>query len=210
MNLCIPLTQISPQHIYFTEKRKNIIIDGVFAKIVYSNSSVSLNGLFIYLDDTTNISQCQTILPTNGTFWNNTDVRISNMVHLLCQLEEQILEYYKSVYGITKQPTYALKTQLTSNSLSSSSIARNLICKPTPFSIMFGLLDDTQTKHNKQNSLAQTLPKTRSLPKCSEEDDKRNYITSKNTYHCLKISGVWENTTSIGLTYKWIHSTPFT
>jgi hypothetical protein len=241
MNLCIPLSQISPQHIYFTEKRKNIIIDGVFAKIVYSNSSVSLNGLFIYLNDAVNTSQCHPILPINETFLSNTDVRISNMVHTLCQLEEKILEYYKSVYGITKQPTYALKTQLITNPISCSSVARNFMCKPTPFSIMFGISDDTQTKHIniyspfpctgarecdnshkrydtgfspcridvKHSPLAQTLPKTRSLPKFTEDDDKRSYITSKSTYHCLKISGVWENATSIGLTYKWIHSAPF-
>jgi len=209
MKLCIPLSQISPQHIYFTEKRKNIIIDGVFTKIVYSNSSVSLNGLFIYLDDTVNTRQCHPIFHINEPGWNNTDVRISNMVHILCQLEENILDFYLSVYGITKQPTYALKTQLITNSVLFSSIARNFMCKPSPVSITFSISDDTQTKHLKHSSLIQTLPKTRSLPKFTEDDDRRNYITSKNTYHCLKISGVWENATSIGLTYKWIHSIPF-
>ena len=47
MNIIFRHTQINTDCIFFNEKRKNIIINGTFSKIIYSNKNVSLNGIYI-------------------------------------------------------------------------------------------------------------------------------------------------------------------
>jgi len=50
MELSIPATHINTQNIYFTEKKKNIIMDGNFVKILYSNDAFEMNGLSIFVE----------------------------------------------------------------------------------------------------------------------------------------------------------------
>ena len=47
MNIIFRHSQINTDCIFFNEKRKNIIINGTFSKIIYSNQHVSLNGIYI-------------------------------------------------------------------------------------------------------------------------------------------------------------------
>lgn len=47
MDISVPMNEINTHNIYFGEKRKNIIVDGDFIKITYSNDSFEMNGLYI-------------------------------------------------------------------------------------------------------------------------------------------------------------------
>jgi hypothetical protein len=258
MNLCVPLTEVLPQNIYFTEKRKNIIIDGVFTKIVYSNACVSLNGLYVYINiyspevlhsspisipreeqpkkidihehpsDTHKsahslgkfvvLNTSPTHANKNNIFMNmSSDTINTNTPYLtyLCQLEKDLLEHYRTFYSVSKNMTYTLKTQLTTNTVSfhvPSSYSRNASVSPPPIpvSIVLHFSEDMSSIKTIKSSHS-SLIKPRSMHKLLEEEDKRTYTTTtpKNTYNCLKISGIWENATSFGLTYKWIYATPF-
>ena len=48
MNLLCDVSMFQVNHIFFLDTKKNMVIDGKFTKIVYSDSVVSLNGLYIY------------------------------------------------------------------------------------------------------------------------------------------------------------------
>lgn len=47
MEISVPINEINTRNIYFGEKRKNIIVDGDFVKIIYSTDSFEMNGLYI-------------------------------------------------------------------------------------------------------------------------------------------------------------------
>lgn len=47
MNLLCNVSTFQPQNICFLETKKNMVIDGNFTKIIYSDAIVSLNGLYI-------------------------------------------------------------------------------------------------------------------------------------------------------------------
>jgi len=48
MNLLCDVSIFQVNHIFFLDTKKNMVIDGKFTKIVYSDSVVSLNGLYLY------------------------------------------------------------------------------------------------------------------------------------------------------------------
>lgn len=48
MNLLCDISTFNPNHLFFLDTKKNMVIDGKFTKLVYSDSMVSLNGLYLY------------------------------------------------------------------------------------------------------------------------------------------------------------------
>jgi hypothetical protein len=48
MNLLCDVAMFQPYHVCFLDTKKNMVIDGTFTKIIYSDSVVSLNGLYIH------------------------------------------------------------------------------------------------------------------------------------------------------------------
>jgi hypothetical protein len=71
MEISVPINEINTRNIYFGEKRKNIIVDGDFVKIIYSTDSFEMNGLYIltefYLRDSKGISKENTCIPIPNT-----------------------------------------------------------------------------------------------------------------------------------------------
>lgn len=49
MQMLIPISRVDTNNIYFAEKRKNMILDGNFVKIVYSTEHFEMNGLHLLL-----------------------------------------------------------------------------------------------------------------------------------------------------------------
>ena len=47
MNISIDIENIVLPNIYFLDKKRNIIMDGNFTKIIYSNDWFTMNGLYI-------------------------------------------------------------------------------------------------------------------------------------------------------------------
>lgn len=48
MNLLCDISTFNLNHLFFLDTKKNMVIDGKFTKLVYSDSMVSLNGLYLY------------------------------------------------------------------------------------------------------------------------------------------------------------------
>ena len=49
MQLFIPISKVDANNVYFAEKRKNVILDGNFVKIIYSTDHFEMNGLHLLL-----------------------------------------------------------------------------------------------------------------------------------------------------------------
>ena len=47
MNISIDLPKVTLPNVYFLDKKTNIIMDGNFTKILYSNDCFTMNGLYI-------------------------------------------------------------------------------------------------------------------------------------------------------------------
>ena len=50
MELSIPVNQINTQNVYFVDKKRNIIVEGDFIKIVYSTDSYEMIGLYTTIE----------------------------------------------------------------------------------------------------------------------------------------------------------------
>lgn len=196
MNFVIDITQLKMNFVSFAEKKKNIIVDGTFTKIVYSNNSVNMNGIYlcfpIYISNSLGENNCAKFFPDNGKnkskllcsrsqFRNGNEHKYSvdvdmNIIHnssllnAVSALETDILSYYKLVNGLNKHITYTLRNQIMTGTICVSSADGNNSKSP--------------------NSGDEPSPELR------RNENEYQYI--------LKISGIWETTNAIGLTYKFL------
>lgn len=116
----VDLNTYNKNHIYFLEPKPNLLIQGIFTKMIYTGEDFTINGIYLY-----------------NTLNEN----------LLEEFETQVLDHYANHTNTRKEPSkYAL---------------------------------NAVSPHKKSRSSSQIL----------------------------KLSGVWENETNYGLTFKWIETT---
>ena len=156
MLLVFNTNDIVIDNVFFLETRKNIILDGKFTKIIYSDENLVMNGIYmnISLNEYTHDKSYSRIIMKDSK--NNT-----NFIKKISDLEYYILKYFKHINGNTKQSKYLLKEQ---------------------FETMF-------IKVYRDN-----------YPYANNIDVNGKIV--------LKISGVWEDNNSIGLTYKIMETFP--
>jgi hypothetical protein len=164
MNLLLYINNINLSQIYFLDKKTNIIMDGVFTKIIYSNNCMSMNGLYIDFSvknvmlnkiHSKNIIQLDTV--------NNKD-----LFQKLIDIEKTLLLYYIQYFS-------PLQSEFQSNE------KRNHIKNKT---IVYNLKNQLQSGSIKYY--------------------KENDSYAKPTAFYIKISGIWENQSEIGITFKLI------
>lgn len=195
MNMATDITQFDPTDITFMGIKKNNIINGHFSKIIYGDSIVTFNGIYIYFQIIPNYIM-SFIEPDYydanrggnkrkneySIFYLDTNSTNLNVVHQLSSIEHSIIEYYKSLYKINKTSVYQLKTQLHGGNIK---IYKNDIDNNGKLPISGR---PTTLHHYYKN-----IKETETSPNCEET---QNYL--------LKISGIWENKFSLGITYKII------
>jgi hypothetical protein len=125
MELSVPINNINTQNIYFIEKKKNVIVDGEFVKILYSTDIFEMNGLYIFveLQTTKNATTNQyKNVPTRNVSkrtisLNPGSIKNINCIERLCEIETEIVERYIASYCPTKTASYILKPQLLSGTI---------------------------------------------------------------------------------------------
>lgn len=142
--------------LYFLEKKSNMIMDGFFTKITYSNEYMTMNGLYFDLPiKNPNINKIHTNL-----YLLQIDNENKPIMQILCEIEKQLLLYYYHYYNIHgKSFSYNLKSQL-------------------------------------QNGFIKIYKETNDC-----------FISKKSinpSFFYIKISGIWESQTEIGITFKII------
>lgn len=152
MNIAYKLDQLNLQNLFFMDSKKNIIMDGKFTKVLYSDDLCTTNGISISipfhnttLEKTYNkaMLKFQTNDPMNAKLCNE-----------LAWIEKYILDYYKQTSGNSKVSTTTLNDHMKNGNVK---IYRD--------------------------SNASTIK-----------------------YIIIKISGIWEDQTRVGLTYKFMES----
>jgi hypothetical protein len=130
MNIILPLptntlltrTSVTPalgvgEFIFFTEKKKNIIIDGIFTKILYSTPYFTMTGLYIQFqicskfssDDISNDNEClshKTYMQFNPSVDKN-----KTQIESICEIETHILNVYSKTQLIHHPVTTPYATQ---------------------------------------------------------------------------------------------------
>ena len=152
MNIAYKLDQLSLHNIFFMDSKKNIIMDGKFTKILYSDDLITTNGISIIIPFQ-NTSLDKTYNKTMLKFQTTDPINIK-LCNELSWIEKYILDYYKQI-------TSNMKTSMT-----------------------------TLNDHMKNGNV-----------KIYRDS------TSVSIKHVIiKISGIWEDQTRIGLTYKFMES----
>ena len=149
MNIILELYNFNCENIQYLDTKKNIIMNGNFTKIIYSDNNITLNGIYIHCPFT--IEQLENSLQKNIVFNLDTEPILNKII----SIETTILDYYKHKFNIALLPQYLLFNQIINQHIK---------------------------LYNKNNGV----------------------FKNSNSQIVLKISGVWENAESFGLTYKFI------
>jgi len=111
MNIVFDSNDFKIENLYFLEKKKNVVIDGFFSKMVYSDEFFTMNGIFFFLPL---ICQCD-----NTIFQNKQCIQFQSHLpaNLLCitklsEIENSIINYYKKINSIKKRNNLVLTNQL--------------------------------------------------------------------------------------------------
>lgn len=128
MNILLHINDFDLSQIYFLDKKTNIIMDGVFTKMLYSNNCMTMNGLYIDFpikNIITNKINAKNILQLD--IINNKD-----LFQKLIDIEKHLLIYYINYFSPlqsefqtsekrnqlqNKKIVYTLKNQLQSGSI---------------------------------------------------------------------------------------------
>jgi hypothetical protein len=137
MNIIYHLNDYKKDNIFLLDTKKNMLMEGKFTKVLYSNI-LSTIGIYFSIN-------------VSGYYINNSLFKIDkiNDLDILYKIEQDMLEFYKARFNVSKSFNYTLRDTLKSNMMK--------------------------------------------LYKTSEYGD--NII--------LKISGIWENETHVGITFKF-------
>jgi hypothetical protein len=115
MNTSIDLQKIYLSNIYFLDKKTNVIMDGNFSKILYSNEWFTMNGLYVLFPiETLSIEKYsnKSLLKFNPFHPMN-----SVIIQEFAKLEYRILEYYKNINKCKAKISNFLSRQTQSGSM---------------------------------------------------------------------------------------------
>jgi hypothetical protein len=130
MNLLCEIPHFDHNNVFFLDTKRNMVIEGKFTKLIYSDATVALNGIYLYcpiqgkfLDNTSHINRQQ----QHQQRYEDTDDMGRNKVcfqfsllntfniHLmkeLTRIEHEIIEHYKDIFQVQKSNMYTLRNQL--------------------------------------------------------------------------------------------------
>ena len=112
MNFIINMNHFQIENLHLFEKKKNIVIDGIFTKMIYSDKLLSMNG--IYLNFPLELNLNQNPYNNKNVFFYSYTKNNDNYIKELSNLETNIINYYKYFYNVNKENSMVLKKQLQS------------------------------------------------------------------------------------------------
>ena len=110
MNLNIDIHNFSLVNINFLDTKKNIIMDGNFTKIIYSNQWFTINSIFIHFPiEWTSIDK---IVNKYVLRFNPYSTKNIQVVQDFARLETRILEYFKTFFNLNVRIVNSFSKQL--------------------------------------------------------------------------------------------------
>ena len=114
MLVLLKTQQFLLSNISLLEKKVNMIMDGYFTKLIYSDDCMTMNGIFFELP--VRITNTSSIQSKYIAYFDTVVNR--DWIYKLSVIEKQILQYYMFFFGITnKTPNYSLKQQIQNGSI---------------------------------------------------------------------------------------------
>ena len=109
MNVIQNIDNFNIINLFFMDKKRNIIMNGSFTKIIYSISDVSSLGMFFDF-------------PIDGSIMGNKFYNFNihenvDIINSIINIETQILDYYKSINEIDNRCVYLLKNNISQGNL---------------------------------------------------------------------------------------------
>lgn len=157
MNVVLPINYFSNDNISLLDSKQNIITDGIFTKIIFTNKLFIMNGIFLFFP-----LDADSMINNNGRHFINFNPNSNsnyNIIEKIHDIENDILEFYKNSKFIKKKKSFILNNQLINGNIK--------VYK--------------DSNHNSSSNLS-----------------------FSNKLFILKISGIWENNSEFGITYKII------
>jgi hypothetical protein len=204
-------------NVYFLDTKKNIIMDGNFTKIIYSVQTATLNSVYIEFPIQKTVHKPQNKNMIYFSLLNQVNI---NIIKNLNRIEHDIIEHFKTFYNITKINVYSLKDQLkcgcvkiyyenTSSYFSESDSRKNGFfgMKRDFYSLSSsGLCDELKIFADQEAPVVNPVKSVSvdsfvdaAAPFPAQSTRTQN---QENARYVIKISGIWENINSIGITYK--------
>lgn len=160
MLFSVPLDNFEIDNIHYTKSKKNIIMNGLFTKILYSDNCIIMNGLFVDFTLKIKYIHNKSYYVLDEKSKNNHEI-FEKLIHM----ENDILLYYKRLLHQNQAKSICLlKSQLEK-----------------------GILKFIQYEDKMDFSSVSLLTSS---------------IYPARIHFNLKISGIWQNESNIGLNYK--------
>jgi hypothetical protein len=228
MNIIINPTTFNSKCIFFSDKKKNNIINGCFSKIIYSPEYFTMNGIFFVIPFTIKSHMSISNPPgiENSSFFRSVNPALSfddksSTDNLLAHYNKYTVYFYthdvKNLQHITllsKIENAIINTYKEINGLKKRS---NLVLSNQLYKGFFKIYKEkrrTITKllhspsYTQGNVSGESQDTEGSVKTCVDRTPfsvlRSKEENEKNTEYMLKISGVWENAEEIGITYKFI------
>ena len=115
MNISIDINRVNIGGVFFLETKRNMIMDGNFTKLLYSNEYFTMNGIYIVFPIVvTSIEKNinKTIMRLNPYSQQNQQI-----IQEFSKLELRLLDYYKNTYRTRGKISNLLSKQLYSGNL---------------------------------------------------------------------------------------------
>ena len=110
MNIAYSLDKINLQNVFFLDSKKNIIMDGKFTKIIYSDHLVSTSGISAVVPfRNTSIDKTSS---RNLLKFQPMDVVNTRLIGELTEIERSMIEYYKNLSQNNKTPVLTLRDHI--------------------------------------------------------------------------------------------------
>lgn len=222
MILSINANTFDSNYIIFQETKINNMIDGNFTKFFYSPNYMIMTGIYIKIP--VDVKETNESPEIKNVHFANTQKNLE-ILNSICEIEVSILNLFKTNLNKRKIPALNIKELFNYRIIKITnephSIYNKLYVKPKPrrhnFTYTYLPLKDKQqysssviNEKNDNKSKSKSKSKLKSKSKSiysynveiNTNSSINNYVKIVPKTYVIKISGIWENSVSFGLTYK--------
>jgi len=216
MNYIFDINDFKIENIHFLETKKNIIMDGNFTKITYSDDCLSLNSIYFLFP--IEILRTEKLVNKNMIFFNVSSPINKQIIKEIGKIEKSILEYYHFININNKMEYHSQKEYNISASQFYDYRNKPALHNPNK-RLPYSFIPEYDTLYSHFSTVQKKNKETKYFTNNLERQLQNGFIKlfkknfneplsyKENQQFVLKISGIWENEQQIGITYKFMEIT---
>jgi hypothetical protein len=108
--LILPLKEVTEENIFFLDNKKNILMDGIFTKLIYLHEYFSMNGIYISLPISVQNIEINPIMPQKHNIFFSIHTHL-DLIENIENIEKAILNKYHTCEN-NKVPMYSIQNSL--------------------------------------------------------------------------------------------------